>query len=134
MIKNNLIFKIFLIIMGIGVLSLIFVYNASFFCFDNYICVRNIKDGIVIPILYLSSCILIILLVLFFVSNRLKLIGLITIVIIPIPILFLIFNSPISCGGFMCDRLSSIIFLIPLYPLVTFLVLIISFIYFKIKK
>jgi hypothetical protein len=34
----------------------------------------------------------------------------------------------------MCDRLSSIIFLIPLYPLVTFLVLIISFIYFKIKK
>lgn len=134
MVKNNLITRIFFIIMGIGIFSFIFVYNFKFFCTDNYNCIENIKDGIVLPFLYLIPSILISLIILFFVSSRLKMIGLMTILIISIPVLYIVFNSPVSCSGFLCDRMTSVIFLIPFYPIITFLSLIISFIYFRIRN
>lgn len=133
MIKNNLITKIFLIIMSIGIFSFIFVYNSKSFCLNNYNCFENIKDGIALPFLYLMPAIMISLVVLFFVSSRLKMIGLITILIISIPILYIVFDSPVSCGGFLCDRITSVKFLTPFYPILTFISLIASSIYFKIK-
>ncbi len=130
--KKILIFCLVVIIFVL--FSLLLGFNIELFCSDSYQCFEKIKEGFVIPLIYLSPFLLISLIILFFVSDRLKKVGLISIVIILIPILFIIFISSLDNSYFLPDgRASNTLLLMFIYLIIFIISLSISAIYFKIK-
>ncbi len=123
-----------LVVIIVVLLSLFLGFNIKLFCGDNYQCFENIKEGFVIPIIYLSPFLLISLIILFFVSDRLKKVGLISIGITLAPILLFIFTSPVDNSYFLPDgRALNTLLLMLIYLIIITISLSISAIYFKIK-
>ncbi len=109
--------------------------NIRSFCGNNYECFNNLKEGLILPVIYLSICVLLSLIVLFFVSDRLKKIGLVSISIVSIPIILLVFTSPVNVGSFVPGgRVINTLYLMLFYPISTIISILISFLYFKTKN
>jgi hypothetical protein len=136
--KNKKLIILCLLILFTYLTSLFFLRNRELFCPTgtpsvSYECLSNIKSGFALPMINLFPYIFSSMLLLFFVSDRLKRNAIIAIVIISFPILFLTFNSPINCGGWIdlfCSRVEISLLLRNFYPIITVLTLAISGIYF----
>jgi hypothetical protein len=137
--KNKKLIVLCLVIFGIYLVSLFFAYNARLFCsttnsLDSYECFNNIKSGFSGPTISFFPYIFFSLLILFFVSDRLKRNAVITILTISVPIFIFIFILvPIECSSLICSRTDISYLLRPLYPITTILTLTISAIYFYFK-
>ncbi len=119
--------------------ALFFDRNAQEFCptgisIESNQCFIGIRDGFSGPIENLFPYIISSLLLLFFVSDRLKRNAVIAILTISVPLLYFIFAVvPADCGSILCSRIDTSLLARPIYPIVTILTLIISAIYFYFK-
>ena len=135
--KNKKLIILCLLVLGIYMVSLYFGRNTELFCSQNdFNCFQNIEFGISQPISNLFPYFFGSILILFFVSDRLKRNAFISIIIASFPMLLWIFSFPVSCGSFFCDRIDSAHLTGFLYPIITILTLLISAIcfYFKDKR
>lgn len=138
--KNKKLIILCLVVLGINVLSLFLIRKTELFCgqssynsFDVFSCGREIRDGFAFPITTLTPYLLFSLLVLFFVSDRLKRNAVIAVAIISVPILLLVFLSPVSCGSLICSREDLSMITRNFYPIVTILTLATSGVYFYLR-
>ncbi len=139
--KNKKLIILCLLVVGIYVLSLWFSRNTDLFCSTstsakNYECWHTILDASD-SVSELFTYLLPSLLLLLFVSDRLKRNTIISIMIVSVPIFYFTLLSSIEdCGGFLplfCGRSGTMQLLRPIYPAITVLTLIISAIYFYFK-
>ena len=132
--KNKKLIILCLVVLGVYILSLFFIRNTDLFCRQtdpnvSFQCLEDISFGFSKPVMHLFPYLFSSLLILFFVSDRLKRNVVIAIIAISVPILGFTFNSPVDCG-MLCSREDISLFLRNLYPIITILTLIISAIYF----
>ena len=109
-------------------------YTKNFCNLDHYVCFEILKDGFSYPLIHFLPyffCSLVLILIL---SKRYKKIIYIFASSITIFLLVIIFNSPMTCSGILCDdRIGNAIFFRNLYPVILIPTVLIMWIYFKIK-
>lgn len=132
--KNKKLIILCIMVLGIHILGLFLIRNTKIFCnVDDLNCFEAVKFGFSRPIINLFPYLFSSLLLLFFVSDRLKRNAVIAIAIVSAPVLLLVFLSPVNCGSLICSREDLSMITRNFYPIVTVLTLAISGIYFSLR-